>query len=111
MCKINWNDSGVKIFNLIRGLSPSPGAFTEIVMPNGEKLILKIVRANFVKCQHESTNGYVSTDNKNFIAVYCRDGVLEIKELQLQGKKRMHTEEFLRGFKITFNRFDPDFCS
>ncbi len=110
VCKINWNESVEKIYNLIRGLSPYPGAYTEMPVPGGEKLVLKIFKADFKKCEHMHTNGYLSTDNKSYINVYCKEGFIEIKELQLEGKKRMLPDEFLRGFRITINNLDNGTC-
>jgi methionyl-tRNA formyltransferase len=99
-CKINWNDSALKIYNLIRGLSPYPTAFTEITDPKGDRLLLKLFEAKYVMESHTETNGSLITDGKHFVKVFCGGGILEITDLQLQGKKRMKVQEFLRGFKF-----------
>lgn len=99
-CKINWNKNVIEIYNLIRGLSPYPGAFTEYKDAQGNLLSIKIFSSEKENDNHSSTNGSVLTDNKTFIKVACANGFLMIKELQLQGKKRMSTEEFLRGYKF-----------
>jgi methionyl-tRNA formyltransferase len=99
-CKINWNDSSLKIYNLIRGLSPYPAAFTEFSNLKGEVLLMKIFEANYSLEPHTNTNGSLITDGKLFIKVYAQDGIIDITELQLQGKKRMKVQEFLRGFKF-----------
>lgn len=100
-CKINWNDPITKVFNLIRGMSPYPAAYTELVDANGQTLSLKIISAEY---NLENTNdvavGTVNTDNKTFIKIHGSGGSLLVKELQLQGKKRMTTKEFLNGYKF-----------
>jgi methionyl-tRNA formyltransferase len=98
-CKINWNKPGRDIYNLIRGLSPSPGAFTEITSGTGSQ-ILKIFNSDFEVSVHNKPNGLVLTDDKNFLKVTCAGGIVQITDLQLEGKKRMTVQEFLRGFKI-----------
>lgn len=100
-CRINWEEDVEAIYNLIRGLSPYPAAFTEL--SNGDNGILqqiKIFSSAYKKEAHGETNGSLHTDNKSFLNVYAGNGFLEIKELQLQGKKRMRTEDFLKGFKF-----------
>lgn len=99
-CKINWNHSGIQIFNLIRGLSPYPAAYTEYVNSKGERLMVKIFEAEYIPQSHHETNGSLFTDGKNFIKVYTPGACIHILELQVQGKKRMRVQEFLRGFKF-----------
>lgn len=99
-CKINWSKSPKEIYNLIRGLSPYPAAFTEFKDAQGNLLSLKIFSTNKEGSQHSHTNGLVTTDNKTYLNVACNGGYISIKELQLQGKKKMTTEEFLRGYKF-----------
>jgi methionyl-tRNA formyltransferase len=102
-CKINWSKTPTEIYNLIRGLSPYPAAFTEFKDANGNNLSLKIFSSQKEEALHQQTNGLVTTDNKTFIKVACSGGYIAIKELQLQGKKKMSTEEFLRGYKFPEN--------
>jgi methionyl-tRNA formyltransferase len=103
-CKINWNNSVEKIYNLIRGLSPYPAAFTEFVDKNNQTLGVKIFISEMEECKHELAPGTVASDSKTFLKVASNNGYIIIKELQMAGKKRMLVEEFLRGFKI-----DSDF--
>jgi methionyl-tRNA formyltransferase len=102
-CKILWNKAGEEIYNLIRGLSPHPGAYTEILVSGKDLRFLKIFNSRFERSTHENTNGSLLTDNKNYLKVYCAGGTLEITDLQLEGKKRMGVAEFLRGFRIDQN--------
>lgn len=102
-CKIDWNRSSAEIYNLIRGLSPYPAAFTEFIDEKGNTMSLKIFSSGKEEASHSHTNGLVATDNKTFIKVACKGGYISIKELQLQGKKKMTVEEFLRGYKFPRN--------
>ena len=99
-CKINWNKPVFEIYNLIRGLSPYPTAFTEIKTDTSPPLLLKLFGVKYERLVHTMSNGSVLTDNKSYLKVFCAEGMIEIIDLQLQGKKRMLAPEFLRGFKI-----------
>lgn len=98
-CRINWNKPAEEINNLIRGLSPYPGAFTELLQDN-KSMTLKLFNTEKVYEDGVGTNGSLLTDNKNFMKVKCSKGLLNIVELQLEGKKRMGVPEFLRGFNL-----------
>lgn len=99
-CKINWNKTPNEIYNLIRGLSPYPGAFTEFKDDKGNVMSLKIFSSLKEESECSDSFGSVCTDNKTYIKVACNNGYIRIMELQLQGKKKMATEEFLRGYKF-----------
>jgi methionyl-tRNA formyltransferase len=99
-CKINWSKPLKKIYDQVRGLSPYPTAFTEFVDANGQTQTLKIYRASRMAAGGKKQNGSIETDNRSFIHVHCTDGILNIMELQLQGKKRMSVKEFLNGYKF-----------
>lgn len=102
-CKIDWTQPTDRIYNLIRGLSPYPTAFTYFIDNEGIKKSVKI----FSVKKECSTNLYETmsllSDGQNYIKVVCPDGVIAIEELQIQGKKRMDTKSFLRGFKLDGN--------
>ncbi len=99
-CKINWNQNIESVHNHIRGLSPYPAAFTEIVSPDQQPYLVKIF-----KSEKELFNGTspetIETDGKTFLKIAGRNGFVQIHEIQLQGKKKLLTEEFLRGFKLS----------
>ncbi|MCW5919472.1 MAG: methionyl-tRNA formyltransferase [Bacteroidetes bacterium] len=99
-CIINWSDKTSTVFNQIRGLSPYPGAFTMLEDKNGKTLTLKIYSALFLESKELSETGKIISDNKSFLNITTSDGIISIKELQLEGKIRMSAEEFLRGFSI-----------
>lgn len=101
-CKINWNQSVEKIHNHIRGLSPYPTAYTEYIDANEILQTIKIYNASVIIDQPtEALAGMVLTDNKTFIKVCGNDGMLQINELQLQGKKRLSVKDFLNGNKFS----------
>jgi methionyl-tRNA formyltransferase len=94
-CQINWNQSSQIIKNFIRGLSPYPAAWTSINDKNHKIYSVEILNEN-----SNTQPGEFYSDGKKFIKVKTADGVLSIKELQMEGKKRMTAEEYLRGNKL-----------
>lgn len=96
-CKINWQQPAQIIHNLIRGLSPYPSAWTEFELTNGKTISTKIYKSE-ISSDHELKSGEVKSDNKTYIAIGTKDHALLINELQLAGKKKMRTEDLLRGF-------------
>lgn len=97
ICKIDWSKPAREINNLIRGLSPQPGAFTYY-----RGRILKIFRAEVEKEEStsEESGKIIQADQKKGILVETPKGILRLRELQLEGKKRLSAEEFTRGAKI-----------
>ena len=101
-CRINWGNTVKKIYDHIRGLSPYPAAWTELHQPsNIEPLSVKIFQTEKIVKSHLLKAGSILTDGKTYLHVAVADGFISIKSLQLPGKKRLQTEELLRGFKIT----------
>ena len=93
-CKIDFTKTVEEVHNLIRGLSPFPGAFT---MLNGKMLkIYKAMRQEGLK----PSDVLYETDGKTFLKFACANGYIDVKELQLEGKKKMTVEEFLRGYRF-----------
>ena len=94
--EINWSNSAESIHNLVRGLSPYPAAWTKF-----DGKICKIFKTK-VSSDHNSNKviGELQTDNKTYLKVQTGDGILEILELQLEGKKRMKVDDLLRGYKF-----------
>ncbi len=97
LCHIDWDDSTRNVINLIRGLSPYPTAFTELVDGEGKAQQLKIFRAEATTLDSSGPAGEIVSDGSSYLAVRTADGAVSIKELQLAGKKRMGVEDFLRG--------------
>lgn len=95
-CKIDWNKPAVEVRNLIRGLSPYPAAWTELVDAKGKALSLKVFKAE-IEAGNGAVPGTLETDGKKIFKIAANDAWLVITDLQLSGKKRMATEDFLRG--------------
>jgi methionyl-tRNA formyltransferase len=100
-CKIDWSQSGKTIFNLIRGLSPYPAAWTYIKDGENEWNV-KIYAASFEEKEHTDVIGSVTTTKKE-IFIATKDGVLKIVNLQFPGKKRMLAHELLNGISFSEN--------
>jgi methionyl-tRNA formyltransferase len=94
-CKIDWNKTSLEIHNLIRGLSPYPAAWTMI-----DGKILKILESRIADCPSLLKQGELLA-TKNRIFAGTAHGCVEIIQLQLEGKKRMNADEFLRGHQIS----------
>jgi methionyl-tRNA formyltransferase len=97
--QIDWEKSAESIHNLVRGLSPYPAAWTEL-----DGKICKIYKTKIdEQGQSNEKIGTYFSDGKNYLKFQTGKGTLEILELQLEGKKRMKTEDFLRGYKLERN--------
>ena len=112
LCHIDWNDTTTAIYNLVRGLSPYPTAFTELVRIDGTGTPqqLKIFFGEAVTGEalesmrsrsigNADSPGSILSDGKTFFAVTTADGALSITDMQLSGKKRMDVKAFLAGFR------------
>lgn len=97
-CKINWNETVDNIYNFIRGLSPYPAAWTEIKDKNNETIQIKIYQSLKENTNHNFLPGQIISDSKSYLKVACKKGMINILELQQAGKKKLKTEDFLRGF-------------
>ncbi|WP_413666433.1 methionyl-tRNA formyltransferase [Mucilaginibacter sp. Mucisp86] len=94
-CKIDWTQPALSIYNKIRGLSPVPTAYTEL---NGKNL--KIYASEYQLSEPAIKPGGFLTDNKTYLKFAAKDGFVLLKDIQLEGKKRMGIEDFLRGVKL-----------
>ena len=92
---IDWAKNSNVIYNLIRGLSPYPAAYTQL---NGKTL--KIFSAEKIIEIPDVEPGKFKTDEKTFLHFACTDGYLKVTSLQLEGKKKMEVENFLRGYRF-----------
>jgi len=97
-CIIHWDRPVESVHNLIRGLSPYPGAFTTL----NEK-ILKVFRSKKEITYPKSTEGDYETDGRTYLKFACADGYLHLLEVQLEGKKRMSIDDFLKGYRFNGN--------
>ena len=109
LCHIDWNGKTRHIYNLIRGLSPYPAAFTELV--KGDKVqqmkiysTVKVTGEEYAAMLEQNgltaaAPGTVLSDGKTYMAFATADGAISVTELQLSGKKRMAVKDFLIGFR------------
>ena len=97
---INWDAPAEKIFNMIRGLSPFPCAYTRIKNIDGETLSLKCFRAAISDMKSTSEPGTISVLSQKQLAVSTQNNQILIQNVQLQGKKPMEIADFLRGFHL-----------
>lgn len=94
-CRMDPQKTVEENYNLVRGLSPFPGAFIEL-----DGKMMKIYRSSIADNQPASLKpGSWFTDGKQKLAFCCRNGWLELLEIQMEGKKRMLVPDFLRGFR------------
>lgn len=105
-CLIDWRTSCKDIVNRVHGLSPIPGAYTEITY-DGRPLTLKIFEAEAEIFQHKYKPGELISDGKNTLFFAAQDGMVKVKSLQMAGKKRMNTPDFLRGFRVELAKSLP----
>ncbi|GGG99569.1 methionyl-tRNA formyltransferase [Pedobacter zeae] len=94
-CKIDWNNPAQTIYNLIRGLSPYPTAFTLL-----KDKTLKIFKAEIEDKAPGITAGEFLTDGKTYLKFAAKDGFIKLLDIQYEGKKRMLIEDFLRGMRL-----------
>ena len=109
LCHIDWNGKTRHLYNLVRGLSPYPAAFTELEKDGkitqmkiyGTRQIIGDEYADMLSRSgmSEAAPGTILSDGKTYLAITTADGALSITELQLAGKKRMPVKDFLIGFR------------
>lgn len=98
-CKINWNRPAANVHNMIRGLSPFPGAFTLIRSADGTEVKLKIYKSSVPSTGPDiSTGEFTVASSRLYIG--CSDKPIEILELQQEGKRRMTSHDFVKGFRV-----------
>jgi methionyl-tRNA formyltransferase len=93
--KINWQDNVSDIINLIRGLSPSPAAYSSL-----EGQVLKIFSAEASQRKISEAPGTIGIVSAADLPVAASDGYVILKDIQLAGKKRMLAQDFLRGYRL-----------
>lgn len=99
-CRINWNQPVKKVYDFIRGLSPYPAAWSELITAEGETVVLKVFESEKVYEPHQLEVGTVLTDGKKYLKVAVPDGFVSLLSLQFPGKKRLKTDELLRGYRL-----------
>ena len=98
-CRIDWKQPMKRIYDFVRGLSPYPAAWTELIAPDGKRLVLKIYQTEKRPAEHAFPVGSVHSDGKSYVDIAVEGGYIRLLSLQLAGKKRMSVHDFLNGFK------------
>ena len=93
-CRIDFSQTAAQVHNLVRGMSPYPGAFTTL---NGK--LLKLFRTTVVDARPTVGPGAYETDRKTYLRFACSDGYVSVSELQWEGKRRMGISDFLNGWR------------
>jgi methionyl-tRNA formyltransferase len=99
-CFVNWNKDPVTIHNFVRGLSPYPCA-KSFLKNESQTLMFKIFETQPLFEEHTFYPGQIISDGKHLLKIACKNGFIRIIKLQIEGKKRMSTAEFLRGFNLS----------
>lgn len=97
-CRIDWSKGVKQIYDFVRGLSPYPAAWTELCQGSTVPQVLKIYETDKIFAEHSFEPGAVVTDKKTYFRIAVTDGYINIRSLQLAGKKRMGVADFLRGY-------------
>ncbi len=100
-CRINWNKPGGQIHNLIRGLSPVPGAFAFLQSPDNKHIQVKIPDAEFLPEPHQHAPGNIRLHQNRQLGIYVEGGIINIFEIQAEGKKKLPVRDFLNGMQLT----------
>ncbi|UCH15550.1 MAG: methionyl-tRNA formyltransferase [Bacteroidales bacterium] len=98
-CKINWSRDLPDLYNFIRGLSPYPAAWTELISAEGDLLSVKIFQSEIERTEHKLQAGKIESDDKSYLRIAVHGGYIYLTRIQIAGKNKMGIEEFLRGFK------------
>lgn len=97
-CQLDLSSSVITLYNYIRGLSPYPTSWTTF-----DQKKLKIFKATYSFENHKYSTGQFVLKPKKWLRLYCKDGYLDLKDIQLEGRKRMELKSFLNGFNIQEN--------
>jgi methionyl-tRNA formyltransferase len=98
---LDFNQAVKQVYNKVRGLSPFPCSYFKIKNTEGKELVVKVYTAEYIENKGITEPNKISTDSKSFIHVTCQGGVLNIIDIQVEGKKKMKADDLLRGFKLT----------
>jgi len=100
-CQIDLAWDVERVYNFIRGLSPYPAAWVEVKFPGqSEKTILKVFETEKEIAEHDLVTGTIVTDGKKYAKIALEDGFVNLKSVQVAGKKRMEIGELLRGMRF-----------
>lgn len=98
-CRIDWTVGVKRAYDFVRGLSPYPAAWTELLNGN-KRTVLKVYATEKEFCQVSEPVGRLLSSEDGGLKVVLADGYLHLKTIQLAGKKRMDIADFMRGFRL-----------
>lgn len=98
-CRIQWDNPLQEIHNLIRGLSPYPAAWTEIIFDDKSTIQAKILGTKLIEKTHDLAVGTIIIEGKNVLNVACNNGFISITEIQLAGKRPMKIGDMVNGLR------------
>ena len=98
-CRIDWRNGVKKVYDFVRGLAPYPAAWTEMLLPDGSRQVIKVYETEKVFKEHTLPIGTIETDGKSYFRIAVCDGYVNLLTLQMAGKKRMSVKEFLCGYR------------
>lgn len=99
-CRMDWSKSVGQLYDFVRGMSPYPAAWCELVDSAGKEIAVKVYEVAKEECTHGKDSGTLVTDGKSYVKVAVDGGYVSLLEVQLAGKKRMPVADLLRGFSI-----------
>lgn len=99
-CKIDWTKSAKEVYDFVRGLCPVPGAWGEIILPNGNTMEMKVYETSKSDHPNEGLTPGTLVKEKKHSYIACSDMLLELKSIQPNGKKRMEAQAFINGLRM-----------
>ncbi len=99
-CRIDWSRSVHAVYDFVRGMSPYPAAWTDILTADGHAATFKIYEVSIEEAAHDKEWGSLLTDGKKYVKIAVEGGYVHLLSVQLQGKKRMPIADLLRGFNM-----------
>ena len=99
-CRIDWEKDVCAVYDFVRGMSPYPAAWLELVDVDGKQITVKVYDVAKEFSEHNMESGTLLTDGKSYAKVAVKGGFVSLVDVQLAGKKRMPVADLLRGFSI-----------
>lgn len=98
--KLDFDKCAADIRNLVRGMAPYPAAWFNIKLQDGNESMMKIFKVSTEEKNHDYSVGTILTDGKKMLKIACKDGFINLLEVQMAGKKRMAAEDLMRGTNL-----------
>lgn len=98
--KLDFDKYAADIRNLVRGMAPYPAAWFNIKLQDGNESMMKIFKVSTEEKNHDYSVGTILTDGKKMLKIACKDGFINLLEVQMAGKKRMAAEDLMRGTNL-----------